>query len=88
MVFSSEMRVNEWRHCSAALSFRCAARIARRILNLSYVGYDEASEWMSVRIVSLGANVLAIGSPGSISHRGILELFFLNALKMGKVRHI
>jgi len=88
MAFSSEMRVNEWPHCSAALSFRCAARTARRILNLSYVGYDDPSEWLLVRIVSLGTNVLAIGSPGLISHRGIIELFFLNALKMGKVRHI
>jgi hypothetical protein len=88
MVISSGTRVNEWRHCSVALSFRCAARVARTILNLSYVGYDEPSEWLSARIVSLGANVLAIGSRGLITHRCILELFFLSALKMRKMRHI
>jgi hypothetical protein len=52
------------------------------------VGYDEASEWLLVCIVSSGANVVAIGSRLSINHRGILALFFLNALKMRKMRHI
>jgi hypothetical protein len=88
MVVSSRTRVNEWPHCSVAPSFRCAARVVRRILNLSYVGYDEASEWLLVCIVSSGANVVAIGSRLSINHRGILALFFLNALKMRKMRHI
>jgi len=52
------------------------------------MGYDEPSEWLLVCIVSLGANVVAIGSRRSIHHRGILVLFFLNALKMRKMRHI
>jgi hypothetical protein len=52
------------------------------------VGYDEASEWLSMCIVSFGANVIAIGSRLSINHRGILLLFFLNALKMREMRHI
>jgi hypothetical protein len=80
--------MNEWRHCSVAPLFRCVARVVRRILNLSYVGYDEASEWLLMCIVSLGANVVVIGSRLSINHRGILVLFFLNTLKMRKMRHI
>jgi hypothetical protein len=52
------------------------------------VGYDEPSEWLWVRIVSLGANVIVIGSRRSINRRGILVMFFLNALKMRKMRHI
>jgi hypothetical protein len=88
MVFSSGTRVNEWRHCSAVLSFRCVARAVRTILNLSYVRYDEASDWLLARIVSLAENVVVIGSCLSINHCSILMLFFLNALKIRKMRHI
>jgi hypothetical protein len=88
MVVSSGTGVNEWRHCSVAPLFRCVARVVRRILNLSYVGYDGTSDWLLACIVSLGANVVVVGPRLSINHPGILVLFFLGALKMRKMRHI
>jgi hypothetical protein len=52
------------------------------------VGYDGTSDWLLACIVSLGANVVIVGPRLSINHPGILVLFFLNALKMRKMRHI